>query len=97
MTKLTSEQLETIREQFVDLLIDSMDMNSLVQYATEQMTNYMDKLTDSEIKEEVDNFCDELYDELVDNSKIEDPSAQYQHLQEVREDVLPTREQLEYM
>ena len=67
MTKLTSEQLETIREQFVDLLIDSMDMQSLVQYATEQMTNYMDKLTDSEIKEEVDNFCDELYDELVDN------------------------------
>ena len=47
--------------------------------------------------EEIDNFCDELYDELVDNSKIEDPSAQYKHLQEVREDVLPTREQLEYM
>ena len=97
MTKLTSEQLETIREQFVDLLIDSMDMKSLVQYATEQMMNYMDKLTDSEIKEEIDNFCDELYDELVDNSKIEDPSDQYRHLQEVREDVLPTREQLEYM
>ena len=97
MTKLTSEQLETIKEQFVELLIDSMDMESLVQYANEQMMNYFDKLSDSEVKEEVDNFCDELYDELVDNSKIEDPSDQYRHLQEVREDVLPTREQLEYM
>ena len=97
MTKLTSEQLETIKEQFVELLIDSMDMESLVQYANEQMMNYFDKLSDSEVKEEVDNFCDELYDELVDNSRIEDPSAQYKHLQEVREDVLPTREQLEYM
>jgi|TARA_B100001113_G_C20837163_1_gene503758 hypothetical protein len=97
MNKLTSQQLESIKEQFVDLIIDGMDCKSLEQYAHEQMLNYFDKLTDSEIKEEVDNYSDDLYDELVDNVQIEDEDAKYQHLEEIREDVLPTREQLEYM
>ena len=32
------------------------------------MANYFDKLSDIELKEDIDNYCDDgLYDELVDN------------------------------
>ena len=68
MTKeLTSSQRDELIEQFVEIQIDSMDMQSLIELATEYVTNSFDRLTDSEIKERVECYDDELYDELVDN------------------------------
>ena len=67
MKKLTSAQRDELISQYSELVIDSMDMDSLVQYAQEQLANYIDKLTDSELKEEVDNYDEELFDELVNN------------------------------
>ena len=40
---------------------------SLYELATEYITNSLDRLTDSEIKERVECYDEELYDELVDN------------------------------
>ena len=37
------------------------------QYVYETMVDYIDKLSDSEIKEEVYNYDEELFEELVDN------------------------------
>ena len=66
--ELTSAQRDELIEQFVELQVDNMDMDSLVQYAQEQLANYFDKLSDSELKERVECFDDDgLYDELVDN------------------------------
>ena len=65
--ELTSLQKNELIAQYVQLCVDSMDMESLVIYAQEQMANYMDSLSDSELKEEIDNHDDELFDELVDN------------------------------
>ena len=68
MTKeLTSSQRDELISQYSELVVDSMDMDSLVQYAQEQLANYFDKLSDSELKEDVDNYDEELYEELVDN------------------------------
>ena len=64
---LTNAQRDELISQYVELVVDSMDMDSLIQYAHEQITNYVEKLSDSEIKEEIDNHDEELYDELVDN------------------------------
>ena len=64
---LTNAQRDELIEQYVELVVDSMDHKSLEQYVYEQMTNYVDSLSDSEIKEEIDNHDEELYDELVDN------------------------------
>ena len=67
MKKLTSAQRDQLIEQYVELVVDSMDQQSLEQYVFEQMANYVDSLSDIEIKEEIDNHDDELYEELVDN------------------------------
>ena len=72
MTKvLTPSQKYDLISQYCQIVVDGMDMDSLVQYAHEQMTNYCDNLILDELKEEIDNHDDELFDELVDNVTTE--------------------------
>ena len=66
--KLTTAQRDALIEQFVEIQIDSLDMQCLIELASEYITNSFDRLTDSEIKERIESLYDaELYDELVDN------------------------------
>ena len=68
MKQLNSQQKDELIEQYVNLLVDSMDHQSLYELATEYVTNSFDRLTDSEIKERIESLYDEeLYEELVDN------------------------------
>ena len=67
MKNLTSDQRDELIAQYCELVVDSMDYKSLEQYVYESMVNYVESLSDKEIKEEVDNYDEELYDELVDN------------------------------
>ena len=68
MKNLTDLQKDELIEQYVDLLVDSMSMTDLISYVSEDLTNFCEKLTDSELKEEISlTMDDEIYDELVDN------------------------------
>ena len=67
MKKLNDAQRDELISQYSELVVDGMDMESLIQYAHEQLINYVDSLSDIELKEEIDNHDEELYDELVDN------------------------------
>ncbi len=67
MKKLNTKQRDDLIEQYVEIVVDNMDTKYLIQYAIDGITEYVDKLTDSELKEEIDNHDPELYDELVDN------------------------------
>ena len=64
---LTSAQRDEVIEQFVELITDNMDTKDLVRYVSDSMTEYFEKLSDSELKEDIDNNDEELYDELVNN------------------------------
>ena len=65
--QLTSSQRDELIEQFVELQTDSMDLDTMVEWIQDILTNDYDKLTDSELKERVDCYDEELFDELVDN------------------------------
>ena len=65
--QLTSLQKDELIEQYVRVVVDSMDLDSLVQYAQEQLADYYDKCSDIELKEDIDNYDEDLYAELVDN------------------------------
>ena len=68
MTQLNSSQKDELIEQYVDLLVDSMSMKDLISYVSEDLTDFCEKLTDSELKDEISlTLDDEIYDELVDN------------------------------
>ena len=65
--ELNPRRREDLTEQFVEIVVDNMDMEDLVCYAQQQLEQYFDSLSDIELKEDIDNNDDELYDELVDN------------------------------
>ena len=65
--KLTSAQRDELIEQYVDIVVDSMDRECLLTIVTDHVTNYCDSLSDIELREEIDNHDEELYEELVDN------------------------------
>ena len=65
---LTKTQKDELIEQYVELVVDSMDYKDLISYVTNDMTDFLDSLTDSELKDEIILTNDkELFDELIDN------------------------------
>ena len=71
---LTSAQKDELIEQYVELIVDGMSTKDLVSYVSDDITNFCEKLTDSELKEEISlTMDDEIYEELVDNVTNTDP------------------------
>ena len=67
-TELTDAQRDELTEQYVELVVDSMDMKTLVQIVTDNLIDYHNEGSIDELKESIICFQDEdLYDELVDN------------------------------
>ena len=69
MTKLNPAQHDSIAEQFAELVVDGMDMKTLVQYVYDDLIDYYEKLDENELKEQIDNYDEDLFDELLDNVK----------------------------
>ena len=73
-SRLTSAQKDELIEQYVELIVDGMEVKDLVSYVTNDITDFLEKLTDNELKEEISLTMDEeIYDELVDNITNTDP------------------------
>ena len=65
---LNSSQKDELIEDYVNIIVDSMSMDDLVSYVSEDLVNFCEKLTDSELKEEISlTLDDEVYEELVEN------------------------------
>tara|TARA_B100000427_G_scaffold131146_1_gene109107 strand:- start:9 stop:251 length:243 start_codon:yes stop_codon:yes gene_type:complete len=64
---ITSKQHNDISEQFAELVVDGMDMKTLVQYVYDDLIEYYEKCDHEELKELVDNYDEDLYEELLDN------------------------------
>ena len=69
MTKINPAQHDSIAEQFAELVVDGMDMKTLVQYVYDDLIEYYEKLDENELKEQIDNYDEDLFDELLDNVK----------------------------
>ena len=64
---LTNDQFGELVQQFAEIQVDSMDLQSLVEWVTDQLIYDYGKLTNNELKERVDCYDEGLFDELVDN------------------------------
>ena len=67
MMVLNNDQQDKLVEQFVELQVDSMDMDTLLEFVTDTLIFQYGKLSKEELKERVDCYDDGLFDELVDN------------------------------
>ena len=65
--RLNDGQRDELIEQFVELQVDSMDMESLVEWVTDELILKYEKLTKEELKERIDCYDEGLFEELVDN------------------------------
>ena len=73
--KLTKKQTEQLVEQFAEIIVENMDVKTLVQIVYDNLIDDFDQLSEVELKEEVVRFDEELYDELVNNILTESSEA----------------------
>ena len=67
MIVLNNDQQDELIKQFVEIQVDSMDMESLIEWVTDDLIIKYEKLSKEELKERVECYDDGLFDELVDN------------------------------
>ena len=59
-------------ESFVDIVVDNMDLESLVKYVKEDLYNHYQSLSYPELEDEIKySFDEETLEELIDNAKSE--------------------------
>ena len=69
---LTNEQLEELKDLYVERMVDNMSVKDLVAYVTDDMTEYVDSLSPLEFFEEGYNYWEDYFDEIVEDFKREE-------------------------
>ena len=69
LVNLNENQLNALREFYVERFVDNMETKDLVQYVTDDMMGYMESLPDNEVIEECLNYWDDMFEEVIDDIK----------------------------
>ena len=71
-SNLNREQFERLKELYVDTIVDSMSTKDLYEYVANDMHNFMDKLSEFEVYEEIKyTLDDEMLEEFITTIKEE--------------------------
>ena len=63
-TKLTDYELHQFKENYANMIVDGMDMNSLITFAVETIIHNMETWDEEDLKEEILDLYDQ---ETLDN------------------------------
>ena len=66
---LTPEQLQELKDLYVERMVDNMSTKDLVAYVTDDMTDYVDSLSAVEFFDEAYSYWDDYFDEIVEEFK----------------------------
>ena len=66
LVNLNENQLNALREFYVERFVDNMETKDLVQYVTDDMFQYMESLPDNEVIEECLNYWDDMFEDVVE-------------------------------
>ena len=66
---LTNEQLQELKDLYVERIVDNMEIKDLVRYVTDDMTEWVDKLSPLDFFEEAYSYFDDYFDEIVEEVK----------------------------
>ena len=66
---LTPEQLQELKDLYVERLVDNMSVKDLVAYVTDDMTQFVDKQSPLDFFEEAYSYFDDYFDEIVEEIK----------------------------
>lgn len=67
--KLSPKQLDALKSVYVERIVDNMDIKTMEQYVFDDMTDYVDKLSDSEVIEECNNYFDDRLEDIIEEIK----------------------------
>ena len=71
-TNLNNEEFATLKDKYIDLIVDSMTTKDLIQYVANDMQDFLDKLSEFEVYEEIIYTLDEeMLDDLITETKGE--------------------------
>ena len=65
MTTLTPEQIQDLREEFIDFKINEMTHEDMYAYIRDVYMYELEKCTEDEIREEIDAYDENLYEVLA--------------------------------
>ena len=69
-TNLNKEEFEQLKEAYVSTIVDSMSMKDLVDYVKTDQYNFIDKLTEHDLIEEIKYTLDEEFlEEMITTIK----------------------------
>ena len=69
-SNLNREQFERLKELYVEKIVDSMSTKDLYEYVANDTYNYMDKLSEFEVYEEIKyTLDDEMLEEFITTIK----------------------------
>ena len=88
LVNLNENQLNSLREFFVERFVDNMDTEDLVQYVTDDMQRYMEELPDNEVIDECLNYWDDMFDEVIEDVKEFEQCDFKKTIDDKREDYL---------
>ena len=71
LVNLNENQLNSLREFYVERYVDNMETKDLVQYVTDDMMGYMESLPDNEVIDECLNYWDDMFDEVEEYAKCD--------------------------
>ena len=69
LVNLNENQLNALREFYVERFVDNMETKDLVQYVMDDMMRYMEELPDNQVIEECLNYWDDSFEDVVEDIK----------------------------
>ena len=66
---LTPEQLQELKDLYVERLVDNMSTKDLVRYVFDDMTDYVNSQSPVEFFDEAYSYFDDYFDEIVEEIK----------------------------
>ena len=66
---MTPEQLDTLKDNYANLIVDGMDMNSLITFAVESIVQNIETWDEEDVKAEIlDNYGEETLKDLMEGN-----------------------------
>ena len=66
---LTPEQLQDLKDFYVERLVDNMSTKDLVRYVFDDMTDYVNSQSPVEFFDDAYSYFDDYFDEIVEEIK----------------------------
>ena len=66
---LTPEQIDDLKDLYVERVVDNMSTKDLVNYVTDDMNEYVKSISDQQFIDEAHSYWDDYFDEIIEEIK----------------------------